>query len=158
MDLALNVAVGRRKKTVENEGRLPVIKRIIGSNLPIRPHDFLRRGPIRTHQRSAAAVCPHDGTLDSLILPEAKADAMFLDKAGWHRAKNLSIPSNMKLKWLPPYSPQCNPTEHDWDELREKCFANHILHSMDDVEDALVETLLKMENDLQSIRNLTGFD
>jgi transposase len=25
----------------------------------------------------------------------------------------------MRLEWLPPYSPQCNPVEHLWEEIRE---------------------------------------
>jgi transposase len=62
---------------------------------------------------------------------------MFLDKAGWHRAKALKVPSNMRLEWLPPYAPQCNPVEHLWDELREKYFANKVFHSLNAVENGL---------------------
>ena len=46
---------------------------------------------------------------------------MFMDQAGWHGAKALVVPPNMRLAWLPAYSPQCNPVEHIWDEIREKC-------------------------------------
>jgi transposase len=34
---------------------------------------------------------------------------MFLDGAGWHRSKELLIPKNMKLIFIPPYSPELNP-------------------------------------------------
>ena len=34
---------------------------------------------------------------------------MFLDKAGWHTAKALTIPENVRLCYLPPYSPELNP-------------------------------------------------
>jgi transposase len=34
------------------------------------------------------------------------------------------MPANLKLLFLPPYSPELNPQEHGWDELREKCFHN----------------------------------
>ena len=37
---------------------------------------------------------------------------MFMDQAGWHRSGKLVIPERMRLSWLPPYSPECNPTEH----------------------------------------------
>jgi transposase len=56
---------------------------------------------------------------------------MFLDGAGWHRAKPLAIPENMRLQALPPYSPQLNPMEHIWEELREKWFANEVFDSLD---------------------------
>lgn len=123
-----------------------------------------------------AAVSPHDGTMDSLILPEANAEMMSLfltevarrhsdefvlmvmDQAGWHTAKHLKIPENMRLVWLPPYSPQCNPVEHVWDEIREKWFANRVFQNMDAVEDTLVEALVSLENDKRKMLGLTGFD
>jgi hypothetical protein len=43
---------------------------------------------------------------------------MVLDCAGWHRAKNLDIPANIILWYLPPYSPELNPVERFWQELR----------------------------------------
>jgi transposase len=30
----------------------------------------------------------------------------------------------MRLIFLPPYSPELNPVEHLWDEIREKWFPN----------------------------------
>jgi transposase len=45
---------------------------------------------------------------------------LVLDGAGWHRAKDLRIPENMRLLHLPPYSPELNPVEHLWEEIREK--------------------------------------
>src|SRR3954453_11115880 len=70
-----------------------------------------------------AAVSPHDGTLDSLVLPAVPAAAlsvflaevsqrhphgfilMGLDGAGWHKAKRLHVPTTMRLVSLPPWSP-----------------------------------------------------
>ena len=37
------------------------------------------------------------------------------------------------LHLLPPYSPELNPQENIWDEIREKIFKNYALKSMDDV-------------------------
>ena len=34
---------------------------------------------------------------------------LVMDGAGWHKSKNLNIPSNLKIIFLPPYSPQLNP-------------------------------------------------
>ena len=49
---------------------------------------------------------------------------MVLDGAGWHKSKAMTIPDNIRLLSLPPYSPELNPVEHLWDELREKHFHN----------------------------------
>ena len=72
-----------------------------------------------------AAVRPATGDAFALVLPEVSAKAMDeflaqfaatlpanehavmgLDRAGWHTAKKLVIPSNVTLVWLPPYSPE----------------------------------------------------
>ena len=122
------------------------------------------------------AVSPHDGTLDSLVLPMVTAEAMsiflgevaqrhpeefilmFLDGAGWHRANELAVPKNMRLEALPPYSPQLNPVEHIWDEIREKWFANEVFNSLGAVEDRLVEALVALENDRELVASTTGCD
>jgi transposase len=130
---------------------------------------------VREYIYAYAAVSPHDGTLDSLVLPVVDAAAMslflaevarrhpdefllvVLDGAGWHRAQELAIPQNMGLLPLPPYSPELNPTEHLWDEIREKEFANTVFASLDAVEDRLVEALATLEQDPSRIAELTGF-
>jgi transposase len=131
---------------------------------------------VREYTHVYAAVSPLDGVLDSLILPEVTTEmfsffldevakrhcreliVMFLDKAGWHTAKALTIPENVRLCYLPPYSPELNPAEHLWDEIREKWFPNLVFHHMDGVEDALMEVLIVLENDPDRVRSLTGFD
>jgi len=34
--------------------------------------------------------------------------------------KELALPNNISLLFLPPYSPELNPKENLWDEIREK--------------------------------------
>jgi len=131
---------------------------------------------VREYTHAFAAISPHDGMLDSLILPEVNTEMMslfleevssrhpdefimmFMDQAGWHRAKGLKIPGNMKLFWLPAYSPQCNPVEHLWEEIREKWFENKVFNSLDSVEDALVYALATLENDKKKVLGLAGFE
>ncbi|RQW84954.1 MAG: transposase [Geobacter sp.] len=87
---------------------------------------------VRQYTYVFAAVSPHDGLLDSLILPLVNMQTMsislaevanrhaeefvlmVLDGAGWHQAIELEIPENIRLVRLPPYSPELNPTEHLW--------------------------------------------
>ena len=39
---------------------------------------------------------------------------MVLDNGAFHKAKKLEIPDNIKLVFLPPYSPEMNPAEKMW--------------------------------------------
>ncbi len=131
---------------------------------------------IREYTYAYAAISPHDGVMDSLILPEVNSEAMsvflaevsarhadelifmVIDGAGWHRALDLRIPENISFIQLPPYSPELNPTEHIWDEVREKWFKNKVFKDLDAVEDTLVIALIALENDSNSVSNITGFE
>lgn len=122
-----------------------------------------------------AAVSPHDGVTDSLVLPwvSAQTMSMFLaevaerhaeefivmvmDQAGWHIARELNVPENMRIALLPAYSPELNPAEHIWEVLREDCFANTVFASLDAVEDALTAGLLAIEADSLKTQTLAGF-
>lgn len=131
---------------------------------------------VREYEYAFAALSPHDGTLDTLVLPWANTEAMgiflaevsqrhphefilmVLDGAGWHRAKRLPVPANMRLIPLPPWSPQLNPVEHLWDEVREKWFSNRVFASLQAVEDRLVTALQALEEDRRRVASLSGFD
>jgi transposase len=43
-----------------------------------------------------------------------------MDGAGWHKSKNLIIPKNIQVVFLPPYSPQLNPVERLWKFIKEQ--------------------------------------
>ena len=139
----------------------------------VRP--IVRRRIVREYTYAFAAVSPHDGVLDSLVLPTVDTDTMsfflaevaarhrdeyilmFLDGAGWHRANDLVVPATMHLEPLPPYSPELNPTEHLWDVLRETWFGNLVFDSMDGVEDQLVLGLSALEHDRPRVQRATAF-
>jgi len=46
-------------------------------------------------------------------------NVMILDNGQFHKAKKLSIPENVELKFLPPYSPELNPVERLWQDLKD---------------------------------------
>jgi transposase len=132
---------------------------------------------IREYTYAYAAVAPGEGTMDSLILPDMYASTLqvFLDElsarhpdrlilfiidgAPSHRAgkEKLTIPWNIRIIELPPYSPECNPTEDVWDEMREKFFCNCVFQDMAAVEQRLVTALLSMEQDRERLRSITHF-
>ena len=43
---------------------------------------------------------------------------IFLDKAGYHRAKNLKLPENIRLLYLPSSNPELNPVERLWADMK----------------------------------------
>ena len=83
---------------------------------------------------------------------------MFMDRAGWHRSYGLTVPPNISLQWLPPYSPECNPAEHIGEDIRENWFSNTVFSSLNAVENTLVDSLIALENNSGKVRSLTGFD
>jgi hypothetical protein len=48
-----------------------------------------------------------------------------------------SLPHNLRLLMLLPYSPDLHPVENFWDELREKSFYNRVFDSLDALENHL---------------------
>ena len=82
---------------------------------------------------------------------------MQVDQAGWHRSQELVIPANIRLIPQPAYSPEVNPVEHVWDELREKYFHNRIFSSLDALIDRLCQGLTDLADDAERLRSLTGF-
>lgn len=84
------------------------------------------------------AICPAQGTGAALIMPRADTHAMklhqdeigravtpgahailLLDRAGWHTTAKLHCPTNVSIVFLPPCSPELNPTENIWQYLRQ---------------------------------------
>ncbi len=72
-------------------------------------------------------------------LPEGKHAAMVLDGAGWHRSKDLEIPSNVPLLRLPPYSPELNPIETLFAALKHVHFANRVFESAEHVRETVIQ-------------------
>jgi transposase len=123
----------------------------------------------------AYAAVSVDGELDTLILPHTNSNCMqvFIDEvasrhredriimicdgAGWHTSGLLTVPDNMKLIPLPPYSPELNPTEYLWDELREKSFHNRVFNSIDTLEDHLEASLRDLETDKVRVRSIVAW-
>jgi len=119
------------------------------------------------------AVSPREGQHDSLVLPAANSECMsiflnevslrhpnefilmFVDQACWHTSKQLQVPSNIELALLPPYSPELNPQEQVWDELREKCCGNKYFKSLDALADTISQGLQKLEASPYTLTSLT---
>ena len=58
---------------------------------------------------------------------------------------------------LPPYSPELNPVEPRWDDLREKSFHNLVFKSLDALENHLEIALHNMELDLERVQSIVAW-
>jgi len=159
----------------QDEGRFGRISDVRRAWSPLGARPQAPRQVIRTYLYVFTAVCPALGRMTSLILPWANTEMMniFLrqvsddfsdyfilmlaDQAGWHLSQKLAVPENMRLIKLPPRSPELNPSEHIWEELREKNFANRAFRDLDEVEDSLCHGLNDLANDPEKLRSMTNF-
>jgi transposase len=140
---------------------------------PMRP--LVASSLVREYVYAYAAVTPADGSLEWMVGSSMKTETMnvFLDQiarkyprefiimvfdgAPSHRSKDLELPANMALVRLPPYSPELNPAERLWDELREKEFANKLFDCLDAVIAQLALGLWRMEDSPEALQSLTGW-
>jgi hypothetical protein len=104
------------------------------------------------------AVCPQEDKGCALILPAANTGMMqihldqisgqikencigliMMDRASWHTTEALNIPENIRLMPLPAYSPELNPVEQIWQQLRKIKLSNTNFKSYEDIVDACCE-------------------
>lgn len=130
---------------------------------------------VRQYLSVFTAVAPQSGEMLSLIFPRCNTHTMniFLeyvsqqfstyfivmqvDGASWHHSQELHIPENIRLLFQPPYSPELNPVEHIWDDLREKHFANRLYPSLDALQEKLCDILNNLSSRTKYVRSMTYF-
>jgi transposase len=131
---------------------------------------------IRESIYAYAALGVKDGLLLHQIRPKVNADGMnefiaavakrtahdrvlfVLDGAGWHKSSRLRWPTHIRPILLPPYSPELNPVERLWDELREKWFANRLFLTLRAVEIQLNTGLALLADSRDRMRSLVGYE
>jgi putative transposase len=63
------------------------------------------------------------------------------DGASYHKSKDLVMPENIRFFQLPPKTPEMNPTEQCWREIRTAGFKNKLFHTIKDVLDHFRQTV-----------------
>ena len=127
---------------------------------------------IREYRYAYGAVEPLTGNGYFLVMPycntacmsiflkqlsEKYRDDMILlccDGAAWHKSAGLELPDNIVLFHIPPYTPEMNPIEQIWKEIRKRVFRNEVFASLDKVVDRLCDTICSLSNDV--ISSITG--
>ncbi|HGK7331255.1 hypothetical protein EI998_03915 [Streptococcus suis] len=75
-----------------------------------------------------------------------------MDNAIWHKSQTLNIPENIEFTFIPPYTPEMNPIEQVWAEIRKRGFKNKIFRSLNEVIDKLQEVIQNLSpSQLKSI-------
>lgn len=129
---------------------------------------------IREYRYAYGAVEPMTGDGFFLVMPYCNTDCMNLflqelskkysddfivlacDGARWHKSNTLQIPENIELVFIPPYTPEMNPIEQIWEELREKGFKNQVFQTLDKVVERLCDAICNLTSD--TIKSITGRD
>lgn len=78
-----------------------------------------------------------------------------LDNGAFHKAKELKIPENISLLFLPPYSPELNPAEKIWQNYKRK-FTNKLFKTLDEVSDFITEHTKKITSEV--VKTTCGYD
>jgi len=126
---------------------------------------------IREYRYAYGAVEPLTGESFFLVLPYCNTDCMNLflrelseqyaddyiilpcDGATWHRSGTLVVPDNIRLIQLPPATPEMNPIEQVWKELR-KSFKNEVFKSLELVVDRLCLAIRSLSS--KTVKSITG--
>lgn len=82
-------------------------------------------------------------------------NVLLIDGAPAHVAKRLRVPDNVILLRLPAYSPELNPIERLWQDLR-KWLGSTLPSSLDDLKQRVAATLRAYSP--ASLASITGFD
>jgi hypothetical protein len=80
---------------------------------------------------------------------------MIMDGAGWHKSKDLKVPSNIEIIYLPPYSPELNPVERLWGYIKQCTIRNKIYDTLESLEDEICHFLCDLtEETIMSVCNV----
>jgi len=80
---------------------------------------------------------------------------LIMDNASFHKSKKLNIPENIKIEYIPPYSPELNPQERRFEDIK-KFLKNKVFKTIEDLERKVEEILLSYTN--KQIKSLVSYN
>jgi transposase len=85
---------------------------------------------------NSEAMTVHLAEIGKQVRIDAHA-VLVCDGAGWHQTgQRLTVPRNVTLLRLPPYSPELNPIENVWEYLRANQLSRRVWRCHDDIVEA----------------------
>ena len=111
------------------------------------------------------AAMPKNGENFTLLMPAVNTDCMnvfleelseeikedfilIMDGASWHKSKNLIIPKNIQIVFLPPYCPELNPVERLWKYIKNHTIKNRVFKTLENLEDEVCEFVRNLTKDI----------
>lgn len=82
-------------------------------------------------------------------------NVLILDNGQFHKANTLTMPENVRLIFLPPYSPELNPVERLWEDLKEY-LAFHLHETLSGLRERVREKLDAYTD--EAVASLTGYE
>jgi len=77
-----------------------------------------------------------------------------LDNGSFHKNQLLQVPENIVLLFLPPYSPELNPAESIWRELK-RAFSNKVFKTLKDLSDFLTPLVVNLSE--ENVKSICSF-
>jgi hypothetical protein len=158
-----------------DEGRFGRLGQVMRAWCPDGTRPEVSQQMVRDYIYAFVAVAPASGQMTALVLPFSNTTMMNLflaqvekefsgffvvmqvDGASYHNSQELIITENIRLITQPPRSAELNPTEHIWEEIREKHFYNRVFDTLDAVSDTLCQGLKDLIALPEKIKSMTYF-
>ena len=120
---------------------------------------------VRQYKPVYGAVSPIDGESVFVVLEKCNTENMnvflkelsekfpddmillCMDRASFHKSKELETPKNIVPFHIPPRTPEMNPIEQIWKEIRKRGFKNQIFDSLEGVVNRFHETVAGLSKD-----------
>lgn len=85
------------------------------------------------------------------LMEPTELKVVLLDNGAFHKGKNLVIPENIILIFMPPYSPELNPSEKIWWKYK-RAFTNRLFKTLDELRDFITAQIANTtKEDIKSI-------
>ncbi len=123
----------------------------------------------------SVALNPRSGELFALILPDMTVESfqafvdefgkfvgdqtqvrLIADGAAAHRSLRLKLKESVRIEQLPAYSPELNPVERLFKELRQK-LKNRVFETLAEVEAAVIEAVKPYLTNRSAVKKLTFY-
>lgn len=86
---------------------------------------------------------------------EAEFKIILLDNGAFHKVKTLIIPHNIELVFIPPYSPELNPSEKIWWKMK-RAFTGKLHKTLDEVSGFITNQVNALTKDI--VKSICGFE
>lgn len=120
-----------------------------------------------------AEIEPSSGDFNIWLLPEMNTECLrpvveqmpeywgekfglVFDNSSVHKSVSNILSGKISFKFLPAYSPELNPVERFFEELRRR-IANRTFNSLSELEEALLEVIDEYFQDKEKVHRLCGY-